>query len=490
MFQEEDKSINSVIPNGVETIKTGEPTKFRSARILSSLVKIGMPIELSVRTLETVIEEISTFVSKTESLSTKDIRRIVSSTIQKIETIDGFEAEEWSYRYTRKYGHDSRQVEIYNYPVLGQAKVSYAVVADIIKNAFERIIPSEAVKAIPRAHMDHMAEYVIEFINGCDLYYFDYETLVRMINELSRQPPHPWLITEDTRELLKHYDAEAVQSNLRKISAEALLDEETYCYLEIIHHGSSLILQKYQWFLGTEDFSAFHILNSLLKKYKSLDFQQIREVNHAIQQFERDLVLAGYSIPEFQDMLSKILVVIQSKRHPCEENRTLLTEFGNLAISLSKNLAKNELIDSISHDWTGMSTDYVVSILFKTLRTISHGSGCDKIPVTNSIFRFIYSDAIEVKHRNLKKQYIAIYIDDDFDFCSLEKLNNRKYTEYADVLLVTGNCSLSDEIISKINQITNNQYWTIPLTKEDLIKIATENNSADYFYRLLDEHIT
>lgn len=489
LFKEEDVAINSHIPNGVKAVKTGEPTMFRSERILSSLIKIGMPIELAVRTLEKVIEEITVFVSQNKHLSTKDIRRIVSGAIRKIESIDDFDAEEWSYRYTRKYGHDSRQIEIYNYPVLGQVKVSYAVISDVIKAAFERIIPKEAVMAIPRAQMDHMSEYVIEFINGCELYYIEYNTLINMINELSRQPPHPWLITDSTRELLKNYDAEAIQSNLDKLVAETLFDEETYCYLEIIHHGASLILQKYQWFLGTEDFSAFYILISLLKKYKTLDFKQIRETNNTIQHFERDLVLAGYSISEFQEMLSEVQAVIQVKRHPSEENRALLTEFGNLAINLSHNKSRNELINSIHDDWTTKATDSTISILYKLLKTLTHGSGCEKLPITPNMFRFVYANSIEVKHRNLKKQYIVVYVDTEFDFCSLEKLNSRRYRDYADVILVCSNSDVSDEIITQITAATNDQYWVVPFKKDNMINIITEDNASEYFYSLLYNYI-
>ena len=332
LFKEEDEAINKQIEEGVVTTKTGEPSEFSSEKILSSLIKIGIPVEMSVRTLEIAISKITEHIQKTKLLSTTDIRRIVAETIRKIEDVDDFEAQEWSYRYTRKYGHDSRRVEIYDHPVLGEVNVSYSVISDIIKDAFKKVIPEDAVKAISRAHMDSMCKYVIEFVNGCDLYYFDYETLLNMIIELSRQPPHPWLFTKDTAKLLKEYDTEAIKSNLQKLNSENVIDGETYCYSEIIHHSASLILQKYQWFLGTEDFSSFYILKNLVDKYVSADFMQLINVNNGIQKFERDLIMIDYSISDFIKLLEDIDYVIRSRRHPSEENRELLSKFGLLAI--------------------------------------------------------------------------------------------------------------------------------------------------------------
>lgn len=490
LFKEEDLTINAQLPNGVTTVKTGEPTLFSSERILSSLIKIGMPIELSVRTLETVILEVTSFISQNKTLSTKDIRRIVAETIRKIESIDDFDSEEWSYRYTRKYGHDSRQVEIYNYPVLGDVKISYAIIADVIKDAFSTIIPKESVDAIPRAQMDHMCEYMIEFVNGCDLYYFDYNTLVNMIIELSRQPPHPWLITNNTRELLKSYDTEAIISNLNKLhDSSKTIDGETYCYSEIIHHSSSLILQKYQWFLGTEDFSSFHILNNLIKKYNSLDFMQIIETNYAIQQLERDLALTGFSISSFHEMMEKIHELIQSKKKACDENRMLLNNFGQLAIDISQNTSLTNLIKIIESDWSALPTEEIMSLISKVLKTLSHASKCEIIPISDNICRFVYNNSIEINQRNLKKQYVVLYVDEQFNFNDLEILNSRKYSDYVDVLLILTCHSNVSEICDKINTMTQNLYWVVPMNKIDMINIVTGTNASKSFYDVLSCHI-
>ena len=66
LFEEEDKYINSQIPNGVETVKIGVTCPFSSEKILSSLIKIGIPIEISVSVLEKVILEITSFIKKTK----------------------------------------------------------------------------------------------------------------------------------------------------------------------------------------------------------------------------------------------------------------------------------------------------------------------------------------------------------------------------------------------------------------------------------------
>ena len=482
LFKEEDQQINAQIPNGVKTVKIDVTCPFSSEKILSSLIKIGMPIELSVKTLEKVIVEITLFIEKNKTLSTSDIRKIVSEIIRKMEV--------WSYRYTRKDGHDSRRVEIYNYPVLGKKEVSYATISEVIKTSFEKVIPKEAVAAIPRAHMDYMSEYIIEFINSCDLYYIDYNTLQAMIIELSRQPPHPWLITKSTRDLLMKYDIDAIRSNVKKLNSnETVFEGETYCYSEIIHHSSSLILQKYEWFLGTEDFSSFHILRGILRQYNSIDFIQAFQTTSSSQQLECDLALAGYSIQMFLDLTTEVFGIIQVKSHPCVEIRKKLIQYADIAIDLATKKSANELSALISSEWSKKSAEDVLKIAYRVMKTIFRGSDCKNLPIQDNMFRFVYGESLQINQRTLKKQYICLYVDDNFDTNELLILNSRKFTEYADVILVFSNDPNMSDFLKKANYLTNDEYWFVHLSKMDCLNFIENKNPSKYFYDLLTQSI-
>lgn len=278
LFRTEDDDINNQLPDGITNVKSGTTVRFKSEKILSSLIKVGMPIDIAVQTLEPVVEELYAKVCRDHSLSTKEIRQYVADAIRKAKTNDAFDAEEWSYRYVRKYGHDNRRVVVYNCPDSGKncIELSYSSVIEIIKDAFQQILPSQNIDVIGRKRYGNMASYVMEFVNGCDLYYIDYSILLSMIIEMARQPPHPWLITDNTREKLIQYNIDAVQSNIEQLqNAKDELPSAHffYYYSEIIHHASSLILERYQWFLGENDFSSFFILYDLIRNYCNADFQ-------------------------------------------------------------------------------------------------------------------------------------------------------------------------------------------------------------------------
>ena len=491
-FKEEDEKINTLIPDGIKVIKTNETTSFSSEKILTSLIRIGMPIEPAILTIEDVIEKTMEFAQSNGSLSTQQIRRIVADAIRNIESVNNFESEEWSYRYTRKYGHDSRQVVIYNFPEKQEVLLSYSVVAEIIKDAFHKIIPVDAVRAIPRAHMDAMSDYIMEFVNGCDLYYLDYDILLNMIIELSRQPPHPWLITDNTRDLLRNYDIEAIQSNINKINAGDLNDGELYCYTEIIHHSSSLILQKYQWFLGADDFSAFNILKNILKKYSTTDFKEIVQMNNSIQKLERDLVLAGTTISNFQELLDCIDTMLRTNKIASKENRDLMLEFGNLAIDISSNISLNTTIKILEQDWykEKLSVDSVFDVIFKVLCTLSHASNNNaNFRVSDKFMRFSYEN-LEINGLSLKKHFFVLYVDNN-DYSSAQLLNSRKCTDYGNVIFVIcQNEHDIDTVIKKVNEITQNQYWCIPLRKKDLIDIIKNDSPLEYFISILNKKIS
>lgn len=490
LFKEEDKYINSQIPNGVETVKIGVTSPFSSEKILSSLIKIGIPIEISVSVLEKVILEITSFIEKNKTLSTTNIRRIVSETIRKIESKNDFEVEEWSYRYTRKYGHDGRRVEIYNYPGCDKKWVSYATISEVIKASFEKVIPKEAVAAISRAHMDYMSECIIEFINGCDLYYIDYNILQAMIIELSRQPPHPWLITKSTRDVLMNYDIDAIRSNLDKLTTiDKIFESETYCYSEIIHHSSSLILQRYEWFLGTEDFSSFYILRGLLKEYNTMDFMQAFQENSSIQQLECDLTLAGYSIQSFFEMTTQVFNIIQAKKTPCSETRKALIQYANLAIDFATKKPVYEISTSICSDWSKKKPKEVLEIASRLLKTIFRGSDCDSLFIQDNMFRFVYKEELQINQRVLRKQYVCLYVDDKFDMNQLLILNSRKFNQYVDVILVLFDDREDRDFLIKANDLTDNQYWFVPILKSDCLDFIQNKNPSKCFYDILARNI-
>ncbi len=492
IFNEEDEEINSIIPDGVTMAKVGEKSPFCSEKILLSLLKIGMPLELSIYTLETVLKDILDLVHANKTLCTKEIRRIVSDAIRRMEGVSKNDSDEWSYRYTRKYGHDNRQVQIYNCPDGTAKMVSYSIISTIVKDAFRKIIPSEAVEAIPRAQMDQISEQIVEFINGCDLYYFDYDLLVNMIIELSRQPPHPWIITKDTRESIKEYDIQAINSNINKLNTNTSIKEgETYCYTEIIHHASSLLLQKYQWFLGAKDLSSFHILKILINKYVNTELNDLLD-DHPVARMEKDLVLAGHTINEFQAMLNNIEYMLNSRKYPSDENRALTIKYGQLAIDVISNDSLNNILQFIKSNWEKQNCSDILHVITKIMNLLSHASDNDNSQLTHLtdyMLKFNYKP-VTISDYTLKQQYIILYYDKSFPLDSLSILNNRNVSSFVDVVIVVSEHNVLDtDFINYANSITNDKFWFVYMNKNDLSNIVTSDSPYNCFYNTLSSVI-
>ena len=489
LFDEEDKEINKLIPDGVEIVKTGQTTQFKSSKILTSLVNIGMPLEIAVKTLELVLIDVNEKASITHVITTKEIRQCVANAIREVDSGDEWESEEWSYRYTRKYGHDNRRIRIYNFPPnQSEECVSYSIIRDLMETAFKRIIPDPVVESLPRQHIDEMAQYILEFINGCDLYYIDYNILLAMIVELSRQPPHPWLITAKTREKICQYDYDAIQSNLMEIddSLQKGVPITKYCYAEIIHHASSLILEKYEWFLGTEEYSSFYILKKMIEDYRKMDIDDILAVAPSMQLLSRDIALAGESFESLLSLMQQLSSYIRAG-FSGEINNQELIRYGEIATDIWKTFSASTLNNYIMEDWSARNSQSILAVVSRVLSTLSS----NKEPchfMESSILRFQYAP-LTIKGIQFKKNYYVVYVADTSNI-DIHILKGKRYREQGNTILVLTNSDNDTENATKsIDEATNNSYWCIPMQKHFLRNLLQSSNPAETFYKLIDKGI-
>ena len=493
LFRTEDDDINNQLPNGITNVTSGTTVKFKSEKILSSLIKVGMPIDVAVQTLEQVVEELYAKVCHDQSLSTKEIRQYVADAIRKAKTNDTIDAEEWSYRYVRKYGHDNRRVVVYNCPDSEKncIELSYSSVIEIIKDAFQQILPSQNIDVIGRRRYANMASYVMEFVNGCDLYYIDYSILLSMIIEMARQPPHPWLITDNTREKLIQYNIDAVQSNIEQLqNAKDKIPSAHlfYYYSEIIHHASSLILERYQWFLGENDFSSFFILYDLIRNYCNADFQIIVSSNNSIQKLERDLVLTDTSIDRFCQEIAEIKKVIQSHKIT-EKNTQLILKYGELALKVATSCAINSIVAFFHESWSEKSDDEVIKNVYKALCTLAHASNSRKHANQSHFFRFVYQ-SLCINEMELKPQFLVLYLSNDFDYSMLKGLTAKTFSDYVSAILIISDDSNSiKEHAEIVKEYTDSMYWCVPFTKEDFISLLSSDNPAEVFVEKLNDWV-
>lgn len=219
-FEAEDQLICEKLDGNKIRNKTNNFEKFSSAKIMASLIKIGIPFpaiaEITRVAIDRLIDWID-FNGSSSPLDTKTVREIV---LEAIKTLGDRhwptdDVGKWHTKYIRRYGHNNKIVEIYNIPsnVNGDHTVTgmtYRFIKEVfLPDLFGDISTSINIKHITNSQKTNLADEIIAFINGCDLYRIDYTVLKRMVYEIATQPPHPWLINDTQRAELICYDKDA-----------------------------------------------------------------------------------------------------------------------------------------------------------------------------------------------------------------------------------------------------------------------------------------
>lgn len=183
---EYDKKINERFNSSIIQSKFKDTTqKFESSKILLSLLKIGVPIEsafsIVIEALNTIIESINDNTIS-DNFSTHDIRKIVYTTILNcnLSNSNFKNIQQWGDKYVRKYGHDSQRVKVYDFNTDQLNEIDYSFIKknllpDIIKSLCENLSPY--VDEILKTSFDSISEYIIDFVNCCDVYYIEYDLL-------------------------------------------------------------------------------------------------------------------------------------------------------------------------------------------------------------------------------------------------------------------------------------------------------------------------
>lgn len=84
-------------------------------------MKIGIPFPATVEIVEGTISEVEHWIAENKrnkaQLTAKIIRQIVSSVIQELDTSkwSRIDIENWNAKYVRRYGHNNRIIQIYDF---------------------------------------------------------------------------------------------------------------------------------------------------------------------------------------------------------------------------------------------------------------------------------------------------------------------------------------------------------------------------------------
>ena len=490
-FSEYDIRVEKYYPNGIKVSKINEQTKkFESTKIFSSLVKIDIPFENALQiTYFVVLHLISELENGNykEDLSTHVIRKIVQEAILNYSDGDVSEEikEKWADKYVRRYGHDAQQVQIYfsnstRLEALDFKFVKKTLLEDIFnelgirEKAYKKEISSKQIATIGRE--------IIEFINNCNMYKVNYDTLKQFVIEMALQPPHPWFVTEETAIEISKYDLEILKMHY-KILKEAVdsgrYDNLFYRIYEALHHACSSILAKYGEVLGCKDLDVFYNLERITTELCKREETHLLMETQMISTFPNDLKYIYCNISSFRTLIRRIKNKIEIGKIVSVLDKELVEDVIDLceiAFELDKAVNKIELKRFVESDW-------------------GHSIHEDKIKFIRRIFYII--DGLEVDDFNKKcidcfwiKRSIKIE-KKIFVICMDNKVDTQKIIEFYSknkVVLQTEAIFIVLETEDEyarykkfIDELRNEKYFIEIVSKEDLKKILISVNKYKAF---------
>lgn len=373
VFEKEDKIINETLPSKILVNKTNHQESYQTVKIITSLLQIGIPLAATYEIAQSTIHRIKGYIdvnngTKTR-LTTKDIRKMVLESIQEmsIERFPYSEIENWNNQYIRRYGHNNKRIQVYYTNNEKLDEISYdfinsVLLCDIIEEITKGKIDNNDISL---RYRKEVSSEILAFINGCDLYKINYDVLKDIIKEIALQPPHPWFINDITQREILEYDFECLENNIKKLQTSLDKNEDSLqsVKIEVLHHASALILEKYNYFLGCYDLSSFYLLKDLLSKLTDPNKWDLAVNYSKVSTFLSDLSFSQIDINELLEIVDRISKMLNVQHIHNSEFDQLLIKFSGFAIQLFKLGYENQVSVFLNSSWKDIP-------LFRTIENL------------------------------------------------------------------------------------------------------------------------
>lgn len=513
-FDAADKKINNSISGNVLITKTQTAEPYDSSKIISSLVKIGIPLPASLEIAEKTLIEIEEWISKNKNsevrLTTKVIRQIVSLAIENLDIHEWNRTniETWNIKYIRRYGHNNKTVQICNIPPEIHSRetenISYDFVMNVLLNDIILSLTSntDIFSEISNQNRRAMAEEVIDFINNCDLYMIKYDVLKSIILELATQLPHPWLISTEKREKNIYYDRKSVVGNL-STAKECLCNDkplQSNLIVEILHHASSMVLEKYFSFLGCYDLTAFYRLEEIIRKITYSDSAQWDTLvsDYAFKDMLDDCTMAGVELQFYQEKISRIHSCLDSNSLKGRDFTQLIIDFAEISLQLQKYGNKREIKAFLENSWEKYS-NYIICENIKTVLLLIYPYKNRRRKNENESLHFwlVYSKCFSSIYSEMKPRIFVLVANHEgiFDYSVLSNLCQvQKNLVCNTIFLIAEKIDdydmISKQIIEKLKFFGLDQkFMPIILCKNDLTELFYSSDRIKCFDSIIDREI-
>lgn len=445
VFEKEDKIINETLPSKILVNKTNHQESYQTVKIITSLLQIGIPLAATYEIAQSTIYRIKGYIdvnngTKTR-LTTKDIRKMVLESIQEmsIERFPYSEIENWNNQYIRRYGHNNKRIQVYYTNNEKLDEISY----DFINNVLLCDIIEEITKGkiddndISLRYRKEVSSEILAFINGCDLYKINYDVLKDIIKEIALQPPHPWFINDITQREILEYDFECLENNIKKLRTSLDKNEDSLqsVKIEVLHHASALILEKYNYFLGCYDLSSFYLLKDLLSKLTDSNKWDLAVNYSKVSTFLSDLSFSQIDINELLEIVDRISKMLNVQHIHNSEFDQLLIMFSSFAIQLFKLGYKNQVSVFLNSSWKDIPLFRTIENLKLLLYSVYPIRRWNLDIAKKNYFWINYKSIRSDTVSGIKNQIFVVYNDGNLvDYGFLDLLKNARTISFCNVI--------------------------------------------------------
>ena len=501
IFESEDMKINTLLPERVLINKTNQREQYKTEKIIRSLLNLGIPLiptyEIAYATIRKLNDKLGKISDTSECFSTKDVREMVSMSIQECSTTkySMSDIEKWTNKYARRYGHNNRNVEIYWDRSDRIKELSYDYIAnEFLDDVIDDISHGNSIKSeLSAADRREMATEILDFINHCDLYRIRYSLLKEMVIEIATQPPHPWMVYNSIRNDILEYDSKALKNNLDKIDevinseSEDMISQSTA--LEILHHASALILGIHYYFFGCNDMTAFYQLYEVLKMLRDPFGWNDAITRSKASGLLADISFSGIEINKLISLMERLLISLHENRIASIEFAQDVRQFGNYAVQIY-DLGNRDQIESVlASDWSELTPEEVLAVVKPLLYSIFPYRRY-RIKYVKNYFWISYSfvNLPSFERTDFKPSFFVIYADSaemNIEFMELLSSGNTKKSCNTILLITNDNavsCTLKFRICRYLEQQNLYDYYQVVcLVRENLKALYESKDKAKWF---------
>lgn len=479
--------------------KTNREEDFCVSKILKSLLTIGIPLDAAFVIFRESIEKIIGY--KTTSgeckLNTKIIRKLVCDSIQTydMKNYPISQVQSWSQKYVRKYGRNNQLVKV-QFENGSTTEMSMNFLKNFVDDLIQSISPNILVKKISNVSRQELAECVLDFVNSCDLYVIRYNVLKSIILEIALQPPHPWFINEETKANIIQYDCSQLKVNLskaKKVFNSGVRIIPQSILLEIIHHASSMILAKYDYYLGCNDLSSLFLLKSLISELINRPYEDLLYDDFPINTLLSDITKAKINYLEYFNLINSISSDVNTSAVNNASFSDKVNEFGKQTLCILENNSMAEINKFYNTAWSELNLVDVMNNI-KLFMNASFGyneSNLNKYEMANAFWYRLSKLESSVLNEIKKNIFVFYGKNRTTNLDAFKKFNNQAIKMGCNtIILISETIDIAEFLKESIKKVLldlncHNDYIVIDLDKKCLENIFYSNNPPRAFENIL-----